>query len=409
MRLIPFLFLIILSISSSCNEQVKSNYQPVAKHEIQDTVAEKKQFMTGAEQLDTYLPLLEGKRVAIAANQTSMIGDEHIVDRLLKEKVNIVQIFSPEHGFRGKADAGEKVSDNIDAQTGLPIISLYGKNRKPKPEYLDSVDVVLFDIQDVGVRFYTYISTLHYIMEACGETGKSVIVLDRPNPNGHYVDGPVLKDEKAKSFVGIHPIPLVHGMTIGEFAQMVNGEKWLKGGVTCDLTVIPCAEYTHDMPYSLPVKPSPNLPNDLSIALYPALGLFEGTNVSVGRGTDIPFQLIGSPYIKNGDTTFVPRSIDGASKYPPHLGKECYGFDLRSDSLPFTIDKNRLNIEIVIYMYKNTESKQVFFNNFFYNLAGTKQLRKQIEEGKSADEIRQTWVDDLDTFKTIRKKYLLYK
>lgn len=363
----------------------------------------------GAQQTRTYLPLLEGKKVAVAANPTSIIYREngsmvHLVDSLLLHGVNITKVFSPEHGFRGTADAGEVVNDARDKSTGLPLVSLYGANKKPTPEQLTDVDIVIFDIQDVGVRFYTYISTLHYIMEACAEEGIPVIVLDRPNPNGSYVDGPTLEPE-FKSFLGMHPIPLVHGMTIGEYAMMINGEKWLNNGLQCDLKIIQVANYNRNMPYSLPVRPSPNLPNDQSIALYPSLGLFEGTHINAGRGTEFQFQRFGAPWISDHDATlsYTPRPNFGA-KDPKHNGVVCQGIDLAATTPPAKVD-----LQWLIYAYTHTPENEVFFKDRSFTLhAGTEQLRKQIEDGMSAEEIRTTWTEGVQKFLARRKPYLLY-
>lgn len=355
---------------------------------------------TGAEQTDLYLKLLRGKKVALVVNQTSVIGKTHLADSLLAHKINIVKIFAPEHGFRGEADAGAHVKNEKDIKTGLPIVSLYGKNKKPTPEQIADVDLLLFDIQDVGVRFYTYIGTLHYVMEAAAENNKQVLMLDRPNPNGDYVAGPVLNMENT-SFVGMHPVPLVHGLTIGEFATMINGEKWLAGGKQCKLDIIPVKNYDHKTPYSLPIRPSPNLPNDQAIRLYPSLGLFEGTNVSVGRGTDKPFQQIGSPFYKETTFSFIPKSVPGATS-PPHLNVKCFGKDLSQIKAP------NFNLNYLIDFYRNSTEQDKFFNNFFTKLAGTTELRKQIEAGLSETEIRKTWDPALHQYKIIRKKYLLY-
>ncbi|WP_114778822.1 exo-beta-N-acetylmuramidase NamZ family protein [Botryobacter ruber] len=356
---------------------------------------------TGAAQMHRYLPLLQGKRVGLVVNQTSVIGQAHLVDSLLSRDIQVTTIFAPEHGFRGEADAGAHVKDAKDTKTGLPIISLYGKNKKPLPEQLQNVDILVFDIQDVGARFYTYISTMHYVMEACAENNKPLLVLDRPNPNGHYVDGPVLEKEHA-SFVGMHPIPIVHGLTVGELARMINGEKWLNGQRQCKLTVIPVANYTHKTDYTLPVRPSPNLPNAQAVTLYPSLCLFEGTNVSVGRGTETPFQVIGSPYYKHKSFSFTPVSMPGAQD-PPYKGVTCYGLDLTAPAkaTPFTL-------AYVLEMYKNSTNQEKFFNNFFEKLAGTSTLRAQIKAGKSESEIRASWQTALADYKKMRKHYLLY-
>ncbi|GAA4428719.1 DUF1343 domain-containing protein [Pontibacter saemangeumensis] len=366
-----------------------------------EPVPQAKPLQTGAAQLELYLPQLKGKRVGLVVNQTSMIGQTHLVDTLVSRGVDVVTIFAPEHGFRGEADAGAHVKDAKDIRTGLPIISLYGQNKKPSAEQVKGLDILVFDIQDVGTRFYTYISTMHYVMEAAAENNKPVLVLDRPNPNGHYVDGPVL-DMKHQSFVGMHPIPIVHGLTVGELAEMINGEKWLKGQRQADLTVVPVANYTHNTAYILPVKPSPNLPNQQAIVLYPSLCLFEGTNVSVGRGTPTPFQVIGSPYYLKKDFSFTPVSTAGATE-PPYKGQTCYGMNLTAPSKaqPFTL-------AYLLEMYQNSSEKDKFFNNFFEKLAGTSRLREQIKAGKSEAEIRASWEPALTAYKTLRKQYLLY-
>lgn len=355
---------------------------------------------TGAQQTEKYLPLLRGKRIALAVNQTSVIGKTHLVDSLLAHKLNIVKIFAPEHGFRGEADAGAHIKNETDQKTGLPLVSLYGKNKKPTPAQLADIDVILFDIQDVGVRFYTYIGTLHYVMEAAAENNKQVLVLDRPNPNGDYVDGPVLEMEHT-SFVGMHPVPLVHGLTVGEFATMINGEKWLAGGQKCSLEIIPLKNYDHKTPYSLPIRPSPNLPNDQAIRLYPSLGLFEGTNVSVGRGTEKPFQQIGSPFYEVKSYSFTPRSVPGATS-PPHLNTTCYGIDLSQKPA------QNFSLRYLITFYQHSTQQEKFFNSFFTKLAGTTELRKQIEAGTPEEKIRATWQPAIKTYLAIRKKYLLY-
>lgn len=360
-----------------------------------------------AELTGKWLPLLEGKRVTVVTNQTGMIGKTHLVDSLRSLKVNVVKVFAPEHGFRGEADAGAHVKDEKDTRTGLPIVSLYGNNKKPSAAQLENVDVLLFDIQDVGVRFYTYISTLHYVMEAAAEAGKKVIVLDRPNPNGFYVDGPVLKMTHT-SFVGMHPVPLVHGMTIGEYARMINEEGWLKNGIKCDLAVIACEGYDHDRYYELPVRPSPNLPNMSSIYLYPSLGLFEGTIVSVGRGTDLPFQCIGYPGNPIGNYKFTPKSMPGA-KDPPHKNVECTGIDLREyGEIQSRLDR-KIELNWLIGLYREAPDKNVFFNNFFDKLAGGTDLRERVIKGEEPEEIRASWQAELNAFKKIRAKYLLYE
>ena len=357
------------------------------------------QIKVAAERTKAYLPLLEDNKIAIVGNQTSMIKNTHLVDSLISLEVDVIKVFSPEHGFRGKADAGAKIEDGIDVKTGIPIISLYGKNKKPSSKQLENIDVLLFDIQDVGARFYTYISTLHYVMEAAGEHNIKVIILDRPNPNGHYIDGPI-REDGFESFVGMHPIPIVHGMTIGEYAKMINAENWISN--KCNLTVIEMENYNHDMHYNLPIKPSPNLPNSKSINLYPSLCLFEGTNISIGRGTDYPFQHFGAPYLES-NYSFTPKSGEG-SKYPKHKNIECFGTDLRFQDNYLT----DINLNWIINSYNNCPYKQKFFTNFFDKLAGTDKLRLQIIDGKTEKEIKGSWIEGLDEFKLTRKKYLLY-
>ncbi len=368
-----------------------------------------KEIMVGAERLDVYLPKIQNKDIALVVNQTSTIGDIHLVDSLLKIGISIKKIFAPEHGFRGTADAGEQVKDGNDVQTGLPVVSLYGKKKKPNKEDLIGIDLIIFDIQDVGARFYTYISSMAYLMEACAENNIAFLILDRPNPNGHYVDGPILK-KGYESFVGLHPIPVVHGMTIGEYAQMVNGEGWLKNGVKCNLEIIKCENYDHNTFYDLPIKPSPNLPNMRSIYLYPSICYFEGTEVSVGRGTDKQFQVIGAPGFTAGNYKFTPVSKPGA-KYPPHQNIICNGYDLTLIDIEKIKNHNSLDLSYVLEFYKNYKPKKGFFseNLFFDKLAGSDELRKQIIAGKSEAEIKETWQIDLEKFKKIRKPYLLYK
>ncbi len=374
--------------------------QPVANNATKGST----QLSTGAERLDVYLPKMQNRNIALLVNQTAIVGGSHLVDTLLASGIQIKKIFAPEHGFRGTADAGEHVADGKDAKTGLKVISLYGDKKKPANEDLKDVEVMLFDIQDVGARFYTFISSLHYLMEVCAEKDIELIVLDRPNPNGWYVDGPVL-DKKFQSFVGLDAIPVVHGLTVGEYAKMVNGEGWLKGGIKCKLTVIPCANYNHKMRYSLPVKPSPNLPNDLAVYLYPSLCYFEGTDVSVGRGTNYPFQLYGSPNITVRNFSFVPKSMEGA-KNPPQLNKVCFGVDLhRTGNTAPGIQLNHL-----LNAFKNFSDTSKFFlaNGFFDKLWGTDKVRKMLTEGKTESEIKASWQADLTAYKAIRKKYLLY-
>jgi uncharacterized protein YbbC (DUF1343 family) len=360
----------------------------------------------GAERTAQYLPLLQRRRVAVVTNATGMIGSVHLVDSLLALRVNVVKVFAPEHGFRGTADAGEQVQDERDVRTGLPIVSLYGANKGPTSRQLADVDVLLFDIQDVGVRFYTYIGTLHYVMVSAARNNKPLVVLDRPNPNGYYVDGPVL-DTAYRSFVGMHPVPLVHGMTIGEFARMINGEGWLGGGLRCELTVVECVGYDHTKFYELPVRPSPNLPNMSAVYLYPSLGLFEGTPVSVGRGTDKPFQCIGWPQGTSGSFRFTPRIMPGA-KDPPHLGKECRGFDLSEFGTFYLRLTRQIYLHWLIGMYQAAPDKSTFFTPFFDKLAGGPALRQAIEAGLDEEHIRASWKPALDDFMKIRAKYLLY-
>ena len=365
---------------------------------------DKTHYVSAAMQTDDYLPLLQGKRIGIVGNQTSIVGETHLVDTLLSLGIDVRKIFTPEHGFRGTADAGAKVNSGKDEKTGIPIVSLYGKNKKPTSEMLQGIDIILFDLQDVGVRFYTYISTMSYVMEAAAENDLPVIVLDRPNPNGFFVDGPVLKSENA-SFVGMHQVPVVYGMTIGEYAKMVNGEGWLKNGVTCDLTVIPIKKYNRKAIYELPVKPSPNLPNWESVYLYPTLCFFEGSIVSVGRGTETPFQIYGHPNMR-GSYTFTPQSTSGASK-PLLEGQRCRGENLVEFAHDYARNADQLHLEWIIEAYQQLKDKS-FFTNYFRLLSGDKQLQRDIENGKSADEIRTTWKDDLKAFEAIRAKYLMY-
>ena len=362
----------------------------------------------GAERTDQYLDLLKGKSVAVVTNQTGMINKTHVVDSLLAMGVAVKKIMSPEHGFRGDGDAGEHIKNNTDKKTGLPVISLYGNHKKPTADDLKGIDVVIYDVQDVGVRFYTYISTLHYVMEACAEQGKQVIVFDRPNPNGYFIDGPILEKE-FESFVGMHPVPIVYAMTPAEYARMINGEGWLKDGIKCDLKYISMEGYKHGDFYELPVKPSPNLPNMASVYLYPSLCLFEGTIVSVARGTDFPFQAIGHPKLQNAHFTFTPRSIPGASKNPKYEGELCKGYDLRDFGKVFIKNSKSLYLYWLKGTYENTEDKANFFNDYFNKLAGTAKLQEQIIEGKSEEAIKATWKPGLDQFKKIRKKYLLYQ
>jgi uncharacterized protein YbbC (DUF1343 family) len=400
-----FIFFLFVSASCGISKKTTSSEQP-----IHLKVTNQENIVTGAERYEFYFPSLTEKKVGIVTNQTGIIKissengadlNQSIVDFMLSKQINVQKIFAPEHGFRGTADAGEHVVDGKDTKTGLPIISLYGNNKKPKPEQLAGIDVMIFDLQDVGARFYTYISSLHYIMEACAENNIQLLVLDRPNPNGSIVDGPILEKEFT-SFVGMHPIPLLHGMTIGEYARMINGEKWLKNGIQCDLKVIHCLNYKREMFYSLPVKPSPNLPNDQAINLYASLCLFEGTNVSVGRGTETQFQIYGSPFLPKSDFSFTPIPNFGA-KEPVYKNQVCYGENLTSIS-----KVTKLELKWLIKAYNSTSDKSKFFNDFFTKLAGTKKLQQQIVDGISETEIRKSWEKGLNDFKEMRKKYLIY-
>lgn len=356
------------------------------------------QPLPAANHLPSYITQLYGKKIGLVVNHTAKVGETHLADTLLSENIMVTRLFSPEHGIRGNVPDGEKIGSSVDTQTGIPLVSLYGTKRKPTSEDLEGLDMVVFDIQDVGVRFYTYISTMTYVMEACAENSIPVMILDRPNPNGWYVDGPVL-EETHKSFVGMHPIPIVHGLTVGELAQMINGEGWIS--TACDLTVIPAQHYAHYNRYSLPVKPSPNLPNDVAINLYPSLALFEGTAISVARGTTYPFQAYGYPDPRLGKFVFTPESIEGMSTNPPLKDRLCYGVDLKEqEETPFTLS-------FLLDAYQKVGGEG-FFNSYFTKLSGTKQLQQQIEAGLPEDEIRLTWQEDLATFKTRRKKYLIY-
>jgi uncharacterized protein YbbC (DUF1343 family) len=366
-----------------------------------------KDIEVGAERTNAYIPLLQGKKIALCANHTSMVGNTHLLDTLLSSGIEVVKVFAPEHGFRGLSEAGEKVNNSIDEKTKTPVISLYGSNKKPTPEQMKGIDIVLFDIQDVGARFYTYLSTLHYLMEAAAENGVKVLVLDRPNPNGFWVDGPVLELD-FQSFVGMHPVPIAHGMTVGEYAKMLNGEGWLAGGKRCELAIVAVFGYAHLFRYQLPIHPSPNLSSMEAIYLYPTLCLFEGTPMSIGRGTDKPFRLLGYPNFGDGEITFTPKNIPGVTTNPPCVGQSCKGFDLSNMASLIMKNNNFININLLIEAYKEFPQKEKFFTPFFDKLAGTKTLREQILSGKTAEEIKQSWQNDLEVFKEIRKKYLLY-
>jgi len=423
-------FLFFCTVFISCGNTTKVSSQDISKN-TQNTTEQKNKdnttvqspIIVGANQTENYLPLLKGKNIAVVGNQTSVIFKKsnnteakenpstihtsytHLVDSLISKNIQIQKVFAPEHGFRGKADAAELIADGKDIKTGLSIISLYSKNKKPSKASLTGLDIVVFDIQDVGVRFYTYISTLHYVMQACAENNIPLLILDRPNPNAHYIDGPTLEPEYA-SFLGLHPIPLVHGMTVGEYAKMINGEGWLGNDLICDITVIPVKNYTHNTFYSLPIRPSPNLPNDKAINLYPSLGFFEGTTFNAGRGTENQFQIYGSPDlpIEKYGYAYTPKPNQGA-KYPKHRGEVCYGSDLRK-----TPRLSRIQLEWLVGAYKNSKNKEKFFNTkSFTSHAGTKKLKEQIVNGASVTQIKKSWSEGLKNYKIMRSKYLIYK
>lgn len=370
---------------------------------------QKSQIVTqpGAWNTSQYLPLIQNKKVAVVANQTSLIGKTHLVDSLLKLKINIVKIFGPEHGFRGNAANGEHVSSGKDLKTGLPVISLYGKHREPTAQDFSDIDLVIFDLQDVGVRFYTHLTTLHHVMKRCALESKPLIILDRPNPNGYYTDGPI-HEPKFTSDVGVHPIPIVHGMTLGELGQMINGEKWLGLDKNCDLVVIKIKEWNHNKKYVLPIPPSPNLASQEAIYLYPSMGLFEGIDISVGRGTDHPFECFGAPWLKSDSYVFVPREIPGKTLNPPYKNDTCYGYLVIDFAKNYIVDYRKLYIEWLEMLLHKYPNKQKFFNSFFDKLAGTDQLRLQILNGTSVEDIRKSWQPGLDEFRKKRKQYLLY-
>ena len=404
---IRYLLIVIIFQSNICNIHSINIENKNKKSEITNG-----DIVVGANQISRYIDYINKKNIGIVANHTSVIFKKdntytHLVDSLLLLNIKISKIFTPEHGYRGENYDGENVSDKVDQNTGLEIISLHGKNReygKISDSDLIDIELMIFDIQDVGTRFYTHISTLHYVMEACARNNIPLLVFDRPNPNGSYIDGPVLENEN-KSFVGMHPVPIVYGMTIGEYAQMINGESWLNNKLKCNLKIIKLLNYKHDSSYSLLINPSPNLPNDRSIFLYPSLCLFEGTNVSVGRGTTNQFQIFGSPYLdqKIYSFKFTPKPNQG-SKYPPHNNEKCYGLDLRNNLL-----ERKLSLNYIIDAYKNTTNKTEFFNDYFIKLSGTKDLKNQIINNTSEDVIRESWKDKIDEFKLVRKKYLIYK
>lgn len=400
--------LLFVFLSFSCGRQTNAQKASTHNNKTTSTKATPKPLIVGANRTETYLPLLQNKKVGIVANQTSVIFKSdnthtHVVDSLLSRKISLQKVFALEHGFRGKADAGETVKDGVDTKTKLPTVSLYGKNKKPSKEQLGDIDIVVFDIQNVGARFYTYISSLHYIMEACAEQNVPVVVLDRPNPNRHIIDGPIL-EPRFKSFVGMHPIPVLHGMTIGEYAKMINGEGWLNNNIKCELTVIAVENYNSKDSYHLPIKPSPNLPNDRAINLYPSLCFFEGTTISAGRGTNTQFQVYGSPFLPKTEFSFTPQANEGA-KYPKHQNKMCYGYDLKNNA-----PETNLNLSYLINAYKQTKDKSTFFNknDFFNLLAGNNKLKEQVINNWSEDKIKATWKSGLDNYKVIRQQYTLY-
>lgn len=402
-----FLCSILFIFLGSCRSQPHNPGQ-VSGEETLDSKAVSDPIQPGIFKVDSLASLLGNKRVGVVANATSQIRGTHLVDTLQRLGVDLKTVFAPEHGFRGDVPDGEKIKNSIDPASGLPVVSLYGKSKKPSPAMLRDIDVLIFDIQDVGARFYTYLSTLHYLMEAAAENDKKVYVLDRPNPNGFYIDGPVLEPEFS-SFVGLVPVPVVYGMTIGEYALMLNGEGWLKNGVQCDLSVVKCNAYTHSSLYELPVVPSPNLPDMKAIYLYPSLCFFEGTDISVGRGTDRPFTRIGEPGNTSGNFTFTPRSIPSASLHPKHEGELCRGYDLSRDSV-LRLPPDSIQLHWLLKMYSETDDRSEFWrkDGYFDLLAGTDELRKAVVAGLSAKEIRESWQPGLKAFKKIRKKYLIY-
>jgi len=385
--------MVFLLLSLSCASQPKNKALPP--------------IQTGAMQTSIYLPLLKGKKVGLVVNQTATIGQQYLIDSLLQLGIKVSAIFAPEHGFRGEAEAGAEIKDGRDPKTGVRVVSLYGNKKKPGSDDLKDLEVLVFDIQDVGARFYTYISTLHYVMEACAEHNLPLLIFDRPNPNGHYVDGPVL-DTAFRSFVGMHPIPVVHGMTIGEYAGMIAGEKWLPKGLKCDFSVIKMVAYTHNRQYDLPVAPSPNLPNMHAIYLYPSICFFEGTPVSLGRGTEKPFQQIGAPWFNTGSSTFTPVAIAGKALNPPFKNEKCGGYDLSKEPLEKWEQLGQIRLDWLLEFYAASPDKSKFFTPFFDKLAGTDELREQIIAGRTEAQIRQSWQADLSAYKITRSKYLLY-
>ena len=403
MKLILLLMISVLNGCSEPKEQTNDTKDEAISKKVE---VQQKPVIVGAARFDEYLPLLKGKKVGLLVNHTAVVNNTHLVDTLLSRGVKIAKIYGPEHGFRGTAADGEHVASTVDKKTGIPIVSLYGSKRYPSKEDLQGVDVIIFDIQDVGARFYTFISSMSYMMEAAAEQGKEMIILDRPNPNGHYVDGPIMQKEFT-SFIGLHQVPIVHGMTVGEYAKMVNGEYWLKDSLQVKLTVVPVANYDHNTFYELPIKPSPNLPNMRSIYLYPSLGLFEATEMSVGRGTDKQFQVLGAPNFRDGDFYFTPVEKPGA-KDPKHQGKKLRGYDLTTLDTEELKDLKQVDLEWLIKSYENYPEKNKFFLSHLHKLAGTKELEQQIKAGLSEEEIRITWREGIEDYKKMRKKYLLY-
>jgi uncharacterized protein YbbC (DUF1343 family) len=407
MRLFWTLWMLLI-VSYSCVESAPSQKQPIGNPSLGP-------ILTGADQLDLYVPLLKGKRLAILGNQTTVVGQTHLVDTLLSLGMDIRKVFGPEHGFRGNASAGVAVKDEVDPQTGIPMISLYGKKKQPSAADLSEVDLFIFDVQDVGCRFYTYINVLREIMEACAANGKPLLILDRPNPNGYLIDGPIL-DLKFKSGIGQFPVPISHGMTMGEFAQMIQGEGWMRNGRICSLKIIPVANYTHDMEYVLPIPPSPNLNTQQSILLYPATCLFEGTYVNLGRGTQFPFTILGAPLLKGKyEFSFVPKSIKGMSETPLFMNQTCYGIDLRNFDASQMRKTGRIPLKWMLELYQAFPEKSKFFDRSLSKemgnidfLAGNDQFKQQVIAGKTEAEIHASWDDDLVTYKNMRSKYLLY-
>jgi uncharacterized protein YbbC (DUF1343 family) len=400
MKNITICFMIFLNCVQCSSQKNPSETLTATGKNVSGVPSDK--LVVGAERLDLLISKISGRNVGLVVNYTALVGKTHLADTLKSRGVKVKKILAPEHGFRGTAANGEYVKDGIDSKTGLPVISLYGKDRKPTAAQLSDIDVVIFDIQDVGVRFFTYVGTLHYVMESCAENGKELIVLDRPNPNAGYIDGPVLKME-FQSFIGMHPVPVVHGLTIGEYAQMINGEEWLEGKKKCSLQIISMENWKHTDEYSLPQRPSPNLPNDQAIRLYPSICFFEGTVLSLGRGTQMPFQVVGHPDLRNMPFEFTPITIEGMAKNPPQENKVCYGIDLRKVAVP-----KKIELHYLIDMYKSFPDKEKFFIPFFERLAGNSELRQQIKDGLTEEQIRETWKTDLNAYKKMREKYLLY-